>query len=95
LENSGESGLQKANLKERLQEDGKYSHLYRALTLPSLNDHSWHRNPQYGITVPEDTKLFIALTQPDARMSWESEYTVPLGIYVMKTTGNHSEHPFY
>jgi len=50
-----------------------------------LNFPSWHDNPQYTITVQAPSKGFISLSQPDSRIRWEEDYTIGIGLYVMKT----------
>ena len=49
---------------------------------------TWHENPQYSIVTKGRTKIFVDLSQPDARLQWLKEYKNPIGIYIFKTKGN-------
>jgi len=52
----------------------------------STNHPTWRNNPQYGLVVKTpDTRMFIALNQPDNRMKWTNEYKVPIGLHLIKT----------
>ncbi len=50
------------------------------------NHPTWVNNSQYWVQSKKaDNKLFITLTQPDARMCWQRNYDIPIGIYVSGT----------
>eukprot|EP01114_Cavostelium_apophysatum_P007275 TRINITY_DN1929_c0_g1_i1.p1 TRINITY_DN1929_c0_g1~~TRINITY_DN1929_c0_g1_i1.p1 ORF type:complete len:718 (-),score=206.71 TRINITY_DN1929_c0_g1_i1:60-2213(-) len=53
----------------------------------STNHPTWRNNPQYGLIVKEpNTRVFIALNQPDQRMNWTLEYAAPIGLHLVKTS---------
>jgi len=54
-----------------------------------MNNPGWHNNPQYGMVVPQPTKVFISVAQPDARLKWQDGYSAALGIYILRTPDAH------
>ena len=49
-----------------------------------MNTSGWTRNPQYSLSVSQNTPMFITLAQPDVRAQGQQYYKDGIGFYILK-----------